>query len=488
MGARLERDAGSYRDPSGFVYRRDGVVLRQIDASFAADWTRFNECGLYADLVTRGMLVPHEERPLTDAFDGSAWSVIRPQHVDFVSYPYEWTFGELKDAALLTLEAELAALDAGMMLRDASAFNVQFQGVHPVLIDSLSFARAEPGSPWLAYRQFCEHFLAPLALMAERDIRTVRLMRGPEGVPIDLAARLLPGRTRLRLGLGAHLHLHSRAQRQHATDEATVRPTSLPTSRLRALVQSLRSTVESLRWHPIGTEWADYADSTSYGDEATAAKTRLVGQMLGEAGGRVVWDLGANTGRYSAIASGLGRRVVAFDADPAAAERHYASLRSDGRTDTTPLVMDLADPSPQLGWAGRERRSLAERADADVLLALALVHHLAIGRNVPLAMVLGWFAELAPQLIVEWVPRDDAMVRRLLAARRDRLDGYSEEAFQAALEERWSVVERAPITGSARVLYHLRRREPELRHGRASAAEDPSERSRREVVMEAVAG
>ena len=458
--ASVEVEPASWRDPGGFVYRRNGVIHRQIQSSFAAEWEHFLGSGLHAKLVERGMLVGHADAKLEDAFDGSAHAVIRPEPIDFVAYPYEWTFGELRDAALLTLDAQLEALSQGMTLRDASAYNVQFRGVQPVLIDSLSFERLEPDAPWIAYQQFCEHFLAPLALMATRDIRCGRLLRsGIDGIPLDLAAGLLPASSRLRLGLGAHLHLHARSMRQHADASGSGRKARLSLSRQIALIESLRSTVSGLTWEPEGTEWADYADHTSYDDEATRSKEAIVGAMLGAAvGGEPVWDLGANTGRYSAIASGLKRRVLAFDIDPAAAERHYRSLRRDGRTDTTPLVMDLADPSPALGWAHRERRSLEDRAGDAVLMALALVHHLAIGRNVPLPMLLDWLAKLGSELIIEWVPREDAMAQRLLAAREDIFQRYTEDGFQAALTERWVQVDRVPISGTARVLYHLRRR------------------------------
>jgi hypothetical protein len=366
------------------------------------------------------------------------------------------------------------ALDAGFALKDASAYNVQFRGVRPVLIDHLSFERAVPDAPWIAYRQFCEHFLAPLALMAHRDVRCGLMLRAmPDGIPLDLAATLLPGRTRWRLGLASHIHLHARAQRQHADDAAPdAAATShaatphLSTTRLRALLMSLRSAITGLRWEPSGTEWADYAerDHVSYADATGDAKAALVGKALEAAGGHVCWDLGANTGRFSRIAAAGGARVLAFDIDPAAAERNYRSLRAEtsesgslaGRV--TPLVMDLADPSPSLGWAETERRGLLERADADVVLALALVHHLAIGRNVPLPMVLGLFADLAPQAIVEWVPREDPMVRRMLASREDIFDGYTEDGFREAAQIRFDEAARDPIEGSGRVLYRLARR------------------------------
>jgi ribosomal protein L11 methylase PrmA len=455
------RDPGSFRDPSGFVFWRDGRPYRQIQQRFASEWDAFVGSPLERRLIERGRLLPYETVSLELAEGPGAHAVISPEPLEFVSYPFEWTFGELKDAALLTLDAQLDALADGWTLRDASAFNVQFRAVKPVLIDSLSFEPHEDGAPWVAYRQFCEHFLAPLALMARRDVRLADLLRTEiDGVPLDLAARLLPWRTRLNFGLLSHVHLHARSQRRHAgnEDEGTAaRSARVPRSRLVALIGNLRSTVKGLNWTPEGTEWSDYADHTSYGDVATASKATLVEAFVREVPGTRAWDLGANTGRYSRIAANAGKRVLAFDIDPAAAEQHYRALKREGGTDILPLVQDVANPSPGLGWAVRERRSLLERADADVILALALVHHLAISRNVPLPMVLGLFADLAPWSIVEFVPREDPMVRRLLSARRDVFDDYTIDGFRAATAGRFEIVREEPIAESPRTLFLLRR-------------------------------
>jgi hypothetical protein len=456
------RDPGSFRDPSGFVFWRNGRPYRQIQQRFASEWDAFSGSSLEQRLIERGRLLPYETVSPELADAPGAHAVIAPEPIEFVSYPYEWTFGELKDAALLTLDAQLDALADGWTLRDASAFNVQFRAGKPVLIDSLSFEPHEDGVPWVAYRQFCEHFLAPLALMARRDVRLADLLRTQiDGVPLDLAARLLPWRTRLNFGLLSHVHLHARSQRRHAGNEdegEAARSARIPRNRLVALMGNLRSTVKGLDWVPAGTEWSDYADNTSYGDAATASKARLVEAFIREVPGARAWDLGANTGRYSRIAADTGKRVVSFDIDPAAAEQHYRVLKGEGRTDILPLVQDVANPSPGLGWAGRERRSLLERADPDVILALALVHHLAISRNVPLPMLLGLFADLAPWAIVEFVPREDPMVRRLLAARRDVFDDYTIDGFRAAAAGRFEITHEEPIAESPRTLFLLRRR------------------------------
>ena len=266
-------------------------MYRQIDPSFADDWRGYLDSGLYARLRNEGVVISHTEVDLDLAAEPPAYAVIRPEQLELISYPYEWSFSQLQDAALLTLRAQSLAAEAGFTLRDASAYNVQFHRGQPVLINSLSFERAEPGTPWAPYRQFCEHFLAPLALMARVDIRLGRLMRDHvDGIPLDLAARLLPGRTRLTFGLGPHVHLHARAQREHADDNATAKPqaeASMSPKKLATLIESLRDTVAGLSWEPEGTAWADYAGNTSYGDAATKAKMQAVEGRAG-GGGRTV--------------------------------------------------------------------------------------------------------------------------------------------------------------------------------------------------------
>ncbi len=457
-----ERDPGSYRDPAGFVYRRDGVIYRQIDPSFADDWQGYLDSGLYDRLRDEVVVIAHTEVDLDLAAAPPAYRVIRPEPLELITYPYEWSFSQLQDAALLTLRAQSLAVAAGFTLRDASAYNVQFHRGRPLLIDSLSFERAEPDRPWAPYRQFCEHFLAPLALMAKVDVRLGGLLREHlEGIPLDLAARLLPGRTRLSFGLGPHIHLHARAQRRHADDNALAEPkpaASMSAQQRATLIESLHDTVAGLSWQPAGTAWADYADHTSYEDTATEAKVRAVREALVGVGGHRAWDLGANTGRYSRIAAEAGYRVVALDVDPAAVERGYRAIKADGRTDITPLLGDITAPSPALGWANAERASLLERVDADVVLALALVHHLAIGANVPLPMIASLLARMAAHAIVEFVPKADPMVQRLLASRRDVFPDYDIEGFVSAFEPHFETVTRTAIEGSHRTVFLLRRR------------------------------
>jgi hypothetical protein len=408
-------------------------------------------------------MVAYEDVGTVLAASEGAAAVIRPERIGFISYPYEWCFSQLKEAALLTLELQSRALDAGMRLKDASAYNVQFSDGRPILIDTLSFERAPDTEPWPAYRQFCEHFLAPLALMAHRDVRCGLMLREfIDGIPLDLAVSLLPGRTRLNFGLLSHLRMHAGAQRR-ATRSVPGKGESTPSARTvsptgqRALLDSLRRTVTGLRWEPSG-HWAEYSTTTSYSDAATVSKGEIVREMLSLAGGTNAWDVGANTGVYSAIAVEAGYGVVAWDQDAGSVEAHWRRVRGGAQPRVLPLVLDLANPSPSLGWGLAERSSFLDRGEPDVAMGLALVHHLAIGNNVPLPGVARLFARIAPHAIVEFVPKEDPMVRHLLSSRRDIFDSYTIDGFRAAFSSEFEIVRETPVADSPRTLFLLRRR------------------------------
>jgi SAM-dependent methyltransferase len=449
----------SFRDPSGFLFTREGVLYRQVNRVRRENYDGLMAGGLYAELTEAGLLIPHAEVDDPPAAPEIAYRVLRPERVGFISYPYEWSFSQLKDAALATLAIQARALARGMSLKDASAYNIQFHRGRPLLIDTLSFEKLREGEPWVAYRQFCQHFLAPLALMARRDIRLGQLLRVHlDGVPLDLACALLPARTRWQLGLAMHLHAHAASQRRYAD-----KPVRAPRGRfgpraLQGLVESLGSTVRRLQWRPRGTEWAEYYRQTNYSDAAIAHKEELVGRFLEICAPRTVWDLGANTGRFGRIASGRGIDTVASDIDPAAVEIAYLEARRRADAHLLPLLSDLTNPSPAQGWAHDERMSLLERGPADLALALALVHHLAISNNVPLDRLARFFARTARALVIEFVPKSDSQVQRLLATREDVFPDYRRDTFEAAFTAEFEIAATEPVRESQRTLYFMRAR------------------------------
>ena len=451
--------AASFRDPSGFLFHHEGTLYRQVDRSYEADYNLLRDSGLYDLLTEKGLLIPHREASLDLARSGEAVRILEPELVPFISYPYEWCFSQLKDAALATLRIQRLALRKGMSLKDASAYNIQFTGGRPVLIDSLSFTDYEEGMPWVAYRQFCQHFLAPLSLIALRDIRLGALLRANiDGIPLDLAAGLLPWRSRLSPGLLMHIHAHARSQKKHEDRRSTGRTTRVGKKALLGIIDSLQGAIAKLKWRPDGTEWGEYYDDTNYSDSSLQTKKDLVGTMLDRTESRTVWDVGANNGYFSQVASDRGIFTLAADIDPAAVEQNWRACRQGGRPHMLPLVMDLTNPSPGLGWDHRERDAFLDRGPADTVIALALVHHLAISNNVPLGRLAEFFARAGKHLIIEFVPKSDSQVQRLLATREDVFPAYHQAGFEQAFAGCFEILDQTDIEGSERTLYLMRRK------------------------------
>ncbi len=457
---RRGKHPASFRDPSGFLYRNDeGLLLRQINASYLPTYRQLRDGGLYDNLVADRLLVEHEELPAETGLDGDAALIIRPRQLPFICYPYEWPFGGLKNAALLTLEIHRRALEHGMALKDASGFNIQFDDSHPLLIDTLSFETFQE-RPWIAYRQFCRHFLAPLALAAWQDPTLGNLLAVHlDGIPLELASRLLPRRSWLTPGLLMHLHLHARMIRRHADRAGSARDARLSKTGQLRLIESLKRTVRALNWTPSRTQWSDYDQTHGYNASELAEKDRLVRAHLQSCQPQTVWDLGANTGRFSRMAADAGARVVAFDADLACVERLYQQCREERRSGLLALRQDLTNPSPALGWAHTERQSLSDRGPVEMVLALALVHHLAISNNLPFERISSWLATLCRHLLIEWVPRSDPQTQRLLRSRENIFEDYDQAGFEAGFAERFSIRSADRLADSGRVIYWMVRRD-----------------------------
>ena len=458
----INRIHGSFRDPSGFLFKRDNVLYRQINKKYAEEYSLLMGSGLYENLTKARLLVQHEEVDISPAEAAEAFKVIRPQRVNFISYPYEWSFSQLKDAALATLSSQKRAMKYGISLKDASAYNIQFHEGKASLIDTLSFERYKEGTPWVAYKQFCQHFLAPLALMAKVDVRLSQILRiHIDGVPLDLTSRLLPFSTRFNFGLMTHIHLHAKAQQRYAgqqVNSSTAQGGGMSKQAFQGLIENLESTVRALDWKPTGTEWGDYYNFTNYTDSSFEEKKRILTGWITRIAPRSLWDMGANTGVFTRLASDNGIPSLSFDIDPAAVEKNYQQMRSSKEKNILPLVQDLTNPSPSLGWLNRERDSLLERAPADMVFALAVIHHLAISNNVPLIEIAEFFHGLGKWLAIEFVPKSDSQVQKLLASRLDIFDEYTVEGFERYFAERFTIREKAAIAGSERFLYLMERK------------------------------
>lgn len=454
----VEKIPSSFRDPSGFMFCRDGVFYRQINRFFGEQFDKFMSSGLYDALVKKGLLLRHEKVDDSMAATDNAWCIIRPEQLKFISYPYEWSFSQFKDAALATLEIQKIALKHDFVLKDASAYNIQFVDSRPVFIDTLSFEPYRDGSPWVGYRQFCQHFLAPLAMMTYCDVRLGKLTRNfIDGVPLDLAVSTLPKKTKFNMGLLMHLHLHAASQSKYADSDKASKGKEARISKfnLTAMIDNLIKTVSKLRWKQAETEWGEYYTFTNYDEKSFEEKHKIVSDMIDSCSPKSVWDLGANNGEFTRLASRKGIFSIAFDIDPVAVEKNYLTIRKDGEMNLLPLVMDLTNPSPALGWAHEERSSFEQRGPAGMVLSLALIHHLAISNNLPLEKIATFFAKLGKTLVMEFVPKEDSQVKKLLASREDIFPDYSIEGFENAFFKYFKLLKKQPVSGTVRTMYLL---------------------------------
>ncbi len=453
----MNKHPASFRDPSGFLFEREDRLFRQINRDYRSDYDVLMDSGLYERLADEGLLVSHREVSVEPADPDCAYKIISPDIIHFISYPYEWCFDALRDAALLTLKIHEIALDYGMMLKDATAFNVQFTCGRPVFIDTLSFEQYTEGQPWPAYRQFCRHFLAPLALMSSVDIGLGRLFQtNVDGVPLQLASSSLPFLSRLSIPILLHLHMHAAGEKRWADSEDPADSRGVSKRSMKGLIDSLRSAVLKQRWEPEG-HWQDYYHDNSYTEEGLAEKRRLVEQYIKCSEPGCVWDLGSNVGVFSHLIADGQRRVVSVDSDPACVQLNYRKVVEE-ECEVLPLCVDLCNPSPAVGWQNQERDSLLERGPADAVLALALVHHLAISNNVPLDRLADFMAACTGgHLVIEFVPKSDQQVQRLLASREDIFEDYTQRSFEAAFSEKFSIERQDKIADSERILYMMRR-------------------------------
>lgn len=456
-------DSGSFRDRDGRVYRLDGRVVRGLSAGALADFENLRSATFYHRFLDAGRLVastalaaegldlPQEERDRWAGF-------IEHERIPVISYPYEWTFGMLRDAALLQLDLVEAAILAGMTLKDATPYNIQFRAGQAVFIDIPSFETLAAGAPWAGYRQFCELFLFPLMLQAYKGIDFQPLLRGRiDGIGVQTAARLFGLRDRLRPGVFSHAWLQAKLDRRFGDTRQDVRTELKSAGFSKELilvnVRKLRRLVSQLDWQSADSEWGAYEAFHNYSASDHDLKASFVDECVAASGAGLVWDIGCNTGQFARIAARHARQVLAMDLDHFAVERLYRGIRSEGAGNILTLVQNVADPSPNRGWRNRERSDLASRARPDLVLCLALIHHVVISANIPLDEFIDWLAGLTDQLVIEYVSRADDKVKTLLRNKEDKYADYSRERLEAALGRHYRVRRRQTLASGNRFLY-----------------------------------
>ena len=454
-----QRNPASYRDPCGYVVHLNNECYRRILPSYFPQYQTLMESGLYEALVQEKLLVPHQEIENT-----SESILIKPEQIEFFSFPYEWSFDQYRDAALLTLRVQRIALDFGMTLKDATPYNVTFHRGHATFIDTLSFDHYTDGQPWTAYGEFCTQFLAPIALMryCGEDMRMLWL-HFARGIPCSLASRLLPWRTRLIPLTFAHIHLLAKYERRYEMSASSSQEVKVAKSSLFRTIDHMSAGMSS--WTSVSdTVWSNYYDKTNYDATGLKEKADLVRQWVQESEAKRIWDVGANDGRMSRSLAEDCQLVLCTDIDDVAVSANYAALQKEGIDNALPLVADFTMPSPGLGLDNEERRPFNDRVQElklDLVLALAFIHHVTLSNNVPFDVSAKAFAQHAPWLILEFPGRNDSWVQHMLEGKgqaRPQFETYGAEAFEKAYLKVYDITAKKQINGTERCMYLLSRR------------------------------
>lgn len=449
----------SYRDPSGFIFEKDKLLYRQVNTIFKEHFEFFISSGCYEKLAAQQLLISHER--ITENLTGMAewYATLKPEKIEFISYPWEWSFDMLKDAALLTLRIAKEAVESGMVLKDATPYNIQWHKGQLIFIDSLSFEKYDPAETWIAYRQFCESFLAPLLLMhySKHSLQQL-LLAYPEGVPLAIAKSLLPWRSKLSLHTYLHIHLHAKlAQRKKNAGPVK---TKFSKQKFQNLVSSLEILIHKLRMPARSTTWSGYYEEASLRNDYLEQKKKIAGNWIDELPDiKSAADLGANDGEFSHLSASKNIQTIAADFDPYCINNLYNQIKTKGEKKIQPLILDLSNPSPAIGVNNEERSSFISRLNVDLVLALALIHHLAIGKNIPLDMIACFFSKTCSNLIIEFVPKQDEKVQLMLANKKDIYTNYSEDHFEKAFSHYYRIAKKETIGSSKRILYLMKKNE-----------------------------
>lgn len=439
-------EESSFRDPSGYLYYKNKNIYRQISKSYENEYKTLIKSGLYKELVKKELIIPHKEIKKL---------LIKPEMIPFISYPYEWCYNQLKDAALTTLKIQKTAIEHGMTLKDASVYNIQFKNGKPILIDTLSFEKYKEGKPWIAYKQFCQHFLAPLTLMAYKDIRLNQLLKTYlDGIPLDLTSKLLPSKTQLILPIKLHIHLHAKMQEKYSKTKIKTR--NISKNAILAIIENLETFIKGLKIKTQETEWQDYYDNTNYTKKSFKEKKKIITELIKKIKPEKIIDLGANDGLFSRIAK-ESKLIISTDIDHNAVEKNYQKTKENKENNILPLIIDITNPSPGIGWENKERKSLIERSDFDLTMALALIHHLRITNNTPFQKIVELLNKLSKWLIIEYVPKEDSNAQFLLQSREDIFKDYNKMEFEKTFKKYFKIIKTKKITQSKRIIYLMKK-------------------------------
>lgn len=457
MASESIHHSSSYKDPSGFIFEKEGILYRQVNISFKEHFDHFIQSGCYKYFIDKDVLIPHEEVDENLTGDLNYYKTLKPEKIPFISYPYEWSFDMLKDAALLTLKLLKESLQFGMILKDATPYNIQWHNGKLIFIDTLSFEKYEE-TPWIAYRQFCENFLGPLLIMhySGQPLNQL-LLAWPDGIPLQIIRSLLPKRSGFSLHVYLHIHLHNKVsvKNQSASDKQL----KFSKEKLLRLITSLELLINKLKLPFQNSTWSGYYEEASRRNEYLDEKKKIIDKWLNESTNiKTAADLGANEGEFSKLLAAKNIKTIATDFDPYCINTLYNKIKTTKEKNIQPAIIDLSNPSPAIGVNNEERASFIDRLNVDVVLILAVIHHLAIGKNIPFEKVAEMLVGITNYLVIEFVPKDDEKVKLMLENKKDIYADYSEESFLKAFSTYFSVREKIFFQNSQRVFFLMERK------------------------------
>ncbi len=452
--SRILREKSSFRDPDGYVFRKGQETYRAI-VNPNAPILQAKYRAFFQTAVEKQLLLDYREVPKTDTDPDDSIALIKPISLPMVAYPYEWSFSQLKDAALVTLELNLLALSYGLTLKDATAFNVQLFENRMTFIDHLSFEPSEGRMPWRPYSQFCRHFLSPLVISTYLDIHINRLFRVYiDGIPEQVTVGLLPLRSFLSPTIFLHILLHTCFIKKsfHTGTSGSIKQTRAHQA---DLLSQLKAATSSLKPAKQTSTWSNYYENTNYNELAFREKIDVVAKIFSNERFSIVWDIGANDGTFSRVIAPFSDLVLSLDLDHNAIDGNYIENRRLGHTSVYPLVFDITNPSPGIGFANSERSPLNWRSNPDAILLLALLHHLCISHNLPFRHLAEYFHSFNCVVVVEFVDREDSQVRRLCDSKGELDNWYTREEFERCFAQRFRITSRADLSDSCRSIYLL---------------------------------
>jgi predicted nicotinamide N-methyase len=441
----------SFKDQAARVVKKDGQYFRYIFTAYQEEYAHLMTSGLYSTLVERHLLIPHQE---IEALEDCDYKIILPEQINFLSLPFEWCYSQWLKVVLAYLEINLVALEHGMILKDATPYNFFLKKGEAILFDTSSFVFFNEPDYWISYRQFCEEMLGPIALMHYKGVDWGRLtLASHQGFSLDFISQNLPTKTWLNLSCLLHLHLHAKAYHKPSKEKNSSK--GFTKEKLIEVIRMIKTTIES--WEDYcryPAYWEDYYEIDIETSEYIADKENTINEILGELKPKRVLDLGANTGKFSEIACKIAENVIALEFDKNCVDKIEKRIKETQNEKLHTILGDLSQTSPDFGLLGKEHLSIFHRAKSDIVMALALTHHLALTKMIPFELIIELLYEFSSRyVLVEFIEKTDRKVIQLL---QNNPRYYpSKEEFELIIKQKFTLLQQKLLDKSVRTLYLL---------------------------------